>query len=248
MTEYEAEGILELVDKLVRVDEHSLGNYMKFEEAAEWQMKRHRVPLLAVAIVVIVIGGAAGALVLLRLHAPQSQWTRVSSSGHGYSAPTAPPSGYVFKDATGAWVTYAPPSSTPPGFTWSSYTNQEDGLTVEYPASWIRVTTTSSQHSGLALYPPGTDLGANAPGGPSGVGLRWFAEYQPPAANDPTVADLHKITVDGREGTLYTQDSLGPSITVVVPDKGGEIVLTADASSNVLIYVFQHVLESMKFM
>src|SRR5690348_3527943 len=64
-----------------------------------------------------------------------NQWVHVPPG----TTPTVPADGYLFKDATGAFVVYHLPTTPPASITWITYHNQQEGYTIEYPATWIRV-------------------------------------------------------------------------------------------------------------
>ena len=176
-----------------------------------------------------------------------SQWVHIPPGKPGQPSPTAPGRGYLFKDPAGGFVAYNLPTTSPATITWVTYNNQQDGYTIEYPSNWIQVKDSSNGHAGLAFYPPGTNLNENVPGGSKGIGFRWV-ESQISVPSDQTIANIKSITVNGITGQLYTQASLGETITVTFPYKGGSFILTADAGSDTLIYVFQHMLYSLKFM
>ncbi|MGH7488247.1 MAG: hypothetical protein ACREMY_22015, partial [bacterium] len=145
-------------------------------------MNRRLLFLLSAGVALAVVAVGIGVFLVLQYQAnvsqvPQGRWVRVPTAGPGQPTPTVPANGFVFKDASGASVNYAPPSATPAGFSWSIYHNDQDGYTIEYPQTWTRVDTSSEGHSGLALYPLGTDLHVDVPGGPKGIGMGWVSTF-----------------------------------------------------------------------
>jgi hypothetical protein len=173
----------------------------------------------------------------------QSQWIQLPPN----ATPTLPANGYLFKDTTGGFVLYQMPATPPASFTWATYRNPQDGYVIDYPSNWMRVETFSNGHTVFAFYPPGTDPNENVPGGPQGVSFRWSETYQPVVQTDTTITDIKPVTIDGVTGQLYTQRSLGATIIVTFPLKGQGFIFITDATSDILIYVFQHMLASLKF-
>ncbi len=216
-----------------------------------------RSPRFLVTLMIICILLLAGAGIWA-YQATRSQNTKTSQSQDTQTGqwvhlppgvtPTIPANGYLFKDPMGGLVLYHLPATPPSTITWAAYHNQQDGFTLDYPSNWMKIETPSNRHIGLALYPPGTNLNENVPGGPEGIGLRWATTYQPPAPADPTIIDIKYITLDGVKGQLYTRGSLGIAIIASFAYKGESFMLTTDAESDLLIYVFQHMLDSLKFM
>ncbi len=138
---------------------------------------------------------------------------------------------------TGIWIYLVNRSQTSQSSQWAHLPPSKPGQPTPTPPA-----------GGLAFYPQGTNLNENEPGGPKGIGFRWIKTPQIPLPSDPSITDINSVTIDGITGQLYTQTSLGASITVIFPYKGGSFIMTADADSDVLIYAFQHMLESLKFM
>jgi hypothetical protein len=155
---------------------------------------------------------------------------------------------YLFKNPAGGTVIYHLPATPPVAVTWKNYHNQQDGYSIDYPSNWVQVKDSSNGHSGQAFYPPGTNLNENIPGGAKGIGFRWIGTSQLQIPTDSTITNLPPVTIQGVTGQLYTQASLGKTITAIFPSKGGSFILTGSADSDIFIYVFQHMLESLKFM
>lgn len=211
-----------------------------------WRSSRFVVLLLIICIILLV---SAGIWTYLAIRSPnrqasQSQWVHLPPG----ATPTIPANAYLFKDPMGALVVYYLPATPPATITWTTYQNQQDGYTIDYPSNWMKIETSSDGHIGLALYPPGTNLNENVPGGPEGIGLRWMKTYQSPAPTDPTITYIKPITIDGVTGQLYTQGSLENAIIAIFAYKGESFILTTDTGSDVIIYAFQHMLDSLKFM
>ncbi len=154
---------------------------------------------------------------------------------------------YISKDITGRPGVHHLTTTPPSTITWTKYQNQLDGYTIDYPSNWLRTETSSAGHTGLALYPPGTNLNENVPGGPKGIGFTWVEASQLTVPTNSAITESKPITIDGITGHLYTQRSLGTVITVTFPLKDGGFIMTADATSVVLTSVFQHMLQSLKF-
>jgi len=213
-----------------------------------WHSPRFLVVLLLICIALVVSVGVWTGIILVNRsqqnsQTSQSQWVHFSLG----ATPTVPADGYFFKDTTGGFIVYQSPATPLATITWSSYRSQQDGYTIDYPSNWIRVETSSNGHTSLAFYPPGTDLKENVPGGPQGIDFRWTETYQPTELTDTTITDIKPVTIDGITGQLYTQAALGSAIIVTFPLKGEGFIITADATSDILIYVFQHMLASLKF-
>src|SRR6266566_7981137 len=213
-----------------------------------WRSARFLVALLIVCIVLAINTGIWIYLVNRSQTSQSSQWAHLPPSKPGQPTPTPPAGGYLFKDSSGGYVVYHVPTNPPTSITWMTDRNQQDGYAIDYPSNWIQVKDTPNEHLGMAFYPQGTNLNENEPGGPKGIGFRWIKTPQIPLPSDPSITDINSVTIDGITGQLYTQTSLGASITVIFPYKGGSFIMTADADSDVLIYAFQHMLESLKFM
>ncbi len=212
-----------------------------------WRSRRF---LGLTAIICIILATSVGTWIYLvnrSQNASSNQWIHLPSSKPGQPAPTAPPNGYLFRDASGGFVVHNLPEKPPTTITWMTYRNQQDGYAIDYPSNWIQIKNSSNGHDGQALYPPGTNLNENVPGGPKGIGFRWV-ETQIPVPTDQATANLKPITINGVTGQIYTQAALGATIGVIFPYKGGSFILTADADSDTLIYVFQHMLDSLKFL
>src|SRR5579859_7112789 len=166
-----------------------------------WRSPRFLMVLLALFTVLVVAIGAE-IWIYLAHQSNQSQnssnnrWVHLPPVKPGEPTPTTPARGYLFTDGLGGFVVYNLPSTTPVTITWTTYRNQQDGYTIDYPSSWIQVKSTSKGHDWLVFYPPGTDSNANVPGGPKGTGLGW-TETQMPIPTDPTVAGIKPITVNG---------------------------------------------------
>jgi hypothetical protein len=211
---------------------------------------RSRYVLVSLLIVGIVLVASAGIWIYLINHSqnpPTGQWVHLPPLKPGQPTPTAPAGSYLFKDTTGGFVFYRFPATPPAILTWATYRNQQDGYVIDYPSNWMRVESSSNGHTVLAFYPPGTNLKENVPGGPQGISLRWVETYQPVVSKDTTITDIKPITIDKISGQLYTQAALGAAIIVTFPLKGGGFVMTADATSDILMYAFQHMLASLKF-
>ena len=211
-----------------------------------WRSPRFFILLIVVCVALVTSIGIGTYLINHSQSSPNTQWVRLPPSTPGQPTPTAPPGGYLFKDAAGGFVVYHVPITPPSPITWMTYRNQQDGYTIDYPSNWVEVKSPSNGHDGFVFYPPGTDPHENVPSGPKGIGLGWTDTHMP-VPTDPTVADSKSITIDGVHGQLYTQAGLGATITVIFPYKGGSFTLIADANSDTLIYVFQHMLDSLRF-
>jgi hypothetical protein len=215
-----------------------------------WRSPRFLIPLLIVCIVLVISAGIWIYLVNRsqnrqsnRSQSSQNQWVHLPPS----VTPTIPANGYLFKDPAGRFVVYHVPATPSATIIWMTYRNQQDGYAIDYPSNWTQIQNPSNGHTGMAFYPPGTNLNENVPGGPKGIGFRWIETSQTPVPTDPTITNIKPITINGITGQLYTQGSLGAAIIVTFPYKGGSFILTTDADSDVLIYAFQHMLESLKF-
>jgi len=187
-----------------------------------------------------------GLLKALPLQLSVGQWLPYPSITSGQPAATLPPGAYIFRQPSGGFVEYIPPS-TPVALAWTTYSNALDGFSVEYPVGWIVVKSSVNGHEGLAVYPPGTDPKANVPGGPAGIGIGWAGNYKLPAQTDPTVADVKLVTIDRLTGEIYTTSDMGTGITAAFPRDGGYVVLGVDARSDTLIAVFQYMLTHLHF-
>lgn len=231
--------------------QHSVADETTQPEIISMKVKRTRrggkryvaIVLLIVGAVILLSAGIWTYLVSRSQKTQTSQWVHVPPG----TTPTIPANGYLFKDTAGRFVVYYLPSTLPATITWTTYYNQQDGYSIDYPSNWIRIDHPAEGHSGWALYPPGTNLQENVPGSPSGIGFRWISDFQVPSPNDPSIADYKTLTVNGVNGHLYTQTALGSAIIAYFPHRGGSFVITVDATSDLLMYVFQHMLTSLKF-
>jgi hypothetical protein len=218
-------------------------------------MNRRLIIAISAIVLLLVLATGVGAWIYLahrssQSQAPQKRATLTGQwvhSGPGQPTPTPPAGGYLFKDPTGGYVVYFPPSIVPTNIAWTTFDDTQGGYSINYPSTWVRVDGSSDGFSGLALYPPGTKLDENVPGGPEGIGFGWSQTAQLSPPTDPTVTDTTAIMVDGVAGHLYTQGSLGAAIIATFTHNGGTFVITVDAASDVLIYAFQHMLSSLKF-
>lgn len=179
---------------------------------------------------------------------PLGQWITLPTASAAASTPTLPPGAFLFRGTFGGLVQYVPPSAQPQ-LSWKTYTNQADGYSISYPSDWIVTKSTTNGHQGLSLYPPGTDLHQDVPGGPQGITFGWTNDPNViPTPTDPDIADLRAITIDGQNGQLYTVASLGRGINAVFPrPSGGYLALESSAEQDILLVVFQHMLNSLKF-
>ncbi len=210
----------------------------------KWRSPRVLIPFILLLLLLV----SGGLWIYLRNGIQKSpsvstNWVHVPPGAN----PTPPSDGYLFKDATGGYVVYHLPATPPAPITWNTYNDQQDGYALDVPSNWEQVETAVGGHPGFAYYPPGTDLNENVPGGAKGIGFRWTTAYQPPSSTDPSITEMQSITINGITGELYTQSSLGNSIIASFPLHGGNFVISVDADSDLLIYVFHHMLESLKF-
>jgi hypothetical protein len=159
------------------------------------------------------------------------------------------PGTFVFRQPSGALVEYVSSPVAVPPTTSKTYTNQGDGYAIDYVADWIVVGTSNQGHAGITLYPPGTDVTANVPGGPAHISIGWTNEQAIiPEPSDQHIADIRPITANGVTGQTYTIGVLGKGIVAVFPRKGGYVALSCSADSGDLIDACQRALGSLRFL
>lgn len=158
-----------------------------------------------------------------------------------------PASDLEVRDVTGRLKVYVLPNIGPTGISWRTYRDTVDRFSVSYPSNWIAVRARHLGHEHLTVYPPGTNSQSNVPGGAPGIGIGWTNQYRQPSANDPLIAGRHVVRVGGVSGYAYTVGGLGLQTIAAFPHGGGSVVLGGDAVTDELIYVFQHMLASLRF-
>ncbi len=171
------------------------------------------------------------------------QWTTLDAPPR----PTSwePRDGLLFQSATGESLRYFSVLLDVSNLSWATYSSSLDGFSIDYPADWVVMTTDYQGHEGLAVYPPGTDSTANIPGGAKGIGFGWSNNYQEPTSSSLT--DNGPVVIDGVAGNVYTVGELGHVIAAVFPYRDGWFGISADVESDLLIAVFQRMLESLNF-
>ena len=174
----------------------------------------------------------------------QERWVSLPDSAPGQPTPSLPEGAIAFPNSMGRLVAYLP--SRIVTASWQTYTNDQDGYSVDYPSDWIRVQGSEAGHETITVYPPDADLQQSVPGSSRGISAGVRVDYEPPAPGNPRIANLKSITIDGVSGQLYTVSALGRSIIVAFPLQKGTLVLEADADSDSMIDVFQHMLGSLK--
>src|SRR6266571_3539194 len=122
-----------------------------------WRSPRFLVLLLLICVVLVV---SVGVLIGINLvnrpqiqPTPSNQWAQIPPPKPGQAQPTSPAGAFLFKNATGGFVVYYPPTTPPASITWMAYHNIQDGYTIDYPSNWMKIENTSDGHTDLALYP-----------------------------------------------------------------------------------------------
>ncbi|MBI4059029.1 hypothetical protein HY404_02185 [Candidatus Microgenomates bacterium] len=184
---------------------------------------------------------------------PSARWKPVSTEDVEQQGDTA--NSLMFRDPSGGYIAYSLPSEPLTEPTWTSFTDNQGGYSIEYPKDWIKVAIEQPNQKGFRLCPPTTNLRDQIPGGPKCIEAVLTDSYTLPAEDDPTVANRKEVTVSGVTGHFFTAGALGKSVHAAFPRTGRFLVLTANltgvsstdlAEDGSMIDAFQHVLVSLK--
>lgn len=159
--------------------------------------------------------------------------------GNPTSVPSSGPQ-IVFINPDGESEVYTPPDTPPVEITWATYTNQLEHYAIDYPSNWQIVTTQYMLHEAVLIYAPGAD-----PGDPDVqyISYGWSSYFYPPQASY-----VGSFTLDGVQGTIYTNGSIGTSfIAGVFNYANGFLVLNNNVSDEIFAYVFNHMILSLDF-
>jgi len=179
--------------------------------------------------------------------APYGQWIPQPTLAPGAPTPTAAPDALLFTNVDGSLLEYSPKPDATSSLTWETYRGQADGYTIEYPSGWAKTDGLPGASQMEAVYPPGSAVSADVPGGPAGITFGLVMDYRPPESNDLSVAGRHAVSAGGVGGELYTNSGMGRIVSAVFPRGNAHFVLSADATDGLLIVVFQHMLASLRF-
>ena len=151
----------------------------------------------------------------------------------------------IFKTPDGGYQTYTPPDTPPVDITWDTYVNAADRYSIAYPSNWQVVKTEYNGHEGISVYAPGTD-----PKDPSTqfIGFGFASYYLLPQGSSEQSTYSYPITVDGINGTMYTQGVLGSgSIAAVFQYAQGSFGVGSSVSDPDFIYIYNYMLNSLNF-
>jgi hypothetical protein len=149
----------------------------------------------------------------------------------------------LFREVDGSYIAHL--SGEPAGITWSDEQNAAEGYQIAYPKGWIVRRGESEGHPFFSVYPPGTDLTLPSPDGPAGITVTWTANYVPPSASDDTIASRQQVTIDGVTGETYTVSVMDQGMVAAFPWQSGTLLITGDGGQDLLIDVFQHMVDSL---
>jgi hypothetical protein len=216
-------------------------------------MSQQRWLAVAAAVLIVLLVGTSAYLIWHQRGGHRSTGPAPSPASGGWTAASTGGLGQITSlgafqfISLGGPVLYVPPRAAPIPITWQTYQNDRDGYRLDSAVNWLTVNQPVAGHADWLVCPPGTDLQTPSPGPPPCVNFGWVSQFALPSATDSTVGERTAVTRDGVTGTLFTQTALGASITVVFPTHGGDLVLTADADTDAVMYAFQHMLASIQF-
>lgn len=148
-----------------------------------------------------------------------------------------------FKDQNGQITKYVQPSDSPFATTWGRYVNTFDNYSIDYPSTWQLIKSISNGHEGISLYPPGVDPSSDS--APK-IGLGWAVIYTLPNTSATNPVLIQPVTVNGANGTLYTQGAMGSTyIAGLFPNRGGYFGLISNTSSDQMVYIYSHMIGSL---
>jgi hypothetical protein len=151
----------------------------------------------------------------------------------------------IFKTPDGGYQTYTPPDTPPVDITWSTYVNAADRYSIQYPSNWQVVKTEYNGHEGISVYAPGTD--PSSPG-TQFIGFGFASYYLLPQGSSEQSTYSYPITVDGINGTMYTQGVLGNgSVASVFQYASGSFGVGSSVSDPDFIYIYNYMLQSLDF-
>ncbi len=159
--------------------------------------------------------------------------------GNPTTVPSSDPQ-IVFIDSNGQSQTYIPPGTPPVEIIWARYTNQLEHYAIDYPSNWQIVTTQYMGHEAVFIYAPEAD-----PGDPDVqyISYGWSTYFYP-----PTASYVGSFVLDGVQGTIYTNGSIGSSfIAGVFNYANGFLVLNNNVSDEIFAYIFNHMVLSLDF-
>lgn len=150
----------------------------------------------------------------------------------------------AFQGVNGQIQTYTPPAIPPVSVTWGLYANTQDNYSIEYPTNWQVFKIIDSGHEGLSIYPPdSSDTSQYA----AHLGLGVSSFYSIPSSGDGAIY-ASNIIVDSILGTLYTRGAEGNSyVASFFLYHNNYFGLGSSVSSPELLYVFAHMIYSLKF-
>jgi len=159
--------------------------------------------------------------------------------------PTAAPGVYVFRTVAGGLVANPSPASGTLPSLELTFSPASDGYAIRYPESWLKKPGTTSGHQSLTIYPPGSSLSTNVPGGSPGISIGWTTSSPLLDPHDSALTDMGTIVAGNVQGHLFTVGgAMGHVVTAYFPAHGGYVVLSGDADSNTLLGTFEHMLST----
>lgn len=171
----------------------------------------------------------------------------IASVAPGQPTPTIPSGAYGFKDLGGNLIVYYPPTDAPVPVTWQTYRDAQHGYHLEIPGNWTQMTQSPTLSGARMVCPPGADTQLDGPGAPACVNYGWVPTFTLPSPTDPTVTGLRTISAGAVSGYLFSESTIGSVVTAVFPKEGGDVVISAFANSDALLYAFQHMVATLTF-
>jgi len=171
-----------------------------------------------------------------------SGWIELPSVAPGEVVPGWDAGSVAFRSADGLLLRYAAASSMPGGST--ATLSRNDRYTFDAPSSWQLTRTAQAGHDSFQLVPPGIDPSQPMAGGTPMITLTWSASAPKPDTLDGTVTNLGVTDTPVAGTTVYSIGGLGRQLMAVIPNLGGYVVVSGDATDVSWVSVFRQVLAS----